>query len=329
MSLIFQHDLRFGFKKPLYQIDWLSMILLCSSAMSFNIVFTFMRQQGWFISPYIVAALVVGFLFLGLTIWRQRFLNRPLIRFDVFRKENVVHGLILLFFLGIYLASSSIYVQYAIGVLGYNNLINAETNLWMIPGIILSGVLAFYCFKYEWKLKFYVGGGFLSFFFHTFLLYLLIQPQMNIEYLQYTMILKGLGMGMLFISIFIYASKDLNMDEMFGTMSILIMIRGFLGTSFGGAILNWALYQGQWQSLSDISMFLDGGSFANGMSMYQNLSLNALMASSKIVLGSLCWLIVPILVFVLAHHYGQFDYRRIVLFRKLIKGNPTKGYRVS
>jgi len=329
ISLIFQHDQRFSFKKPLYQIDWLSMILLGSSAMSFNVFFTFMRQQGWFISPYIRTALILSFLFLGLTIWRQKFLKRPMINFKVFTRENTLHSLILLIFLGVFLSSSSVYVQYSVGVLGYNNLINAKINLWMIPGVVLAGVIAYYCFKYNWKLKLYVAGGFVAFFLHTLCLYLLIQPQMNIEYLQYSMILKGLGMGMLFISIWLYAADGVSMDGLFGAMGILIMIRGFLATAFGGAIISWALYQGQWQSLNDISMFLDNGNFTNGMAIYQNISLNALMASSKIVLGSICWLTVPILIFVLTHHYGQFNYRRVVLFRKIIKGDSVKGYRFA
>lgn len=329
VSLIFQHDQRFSFKKPLYQIDWLSMILLGSSAMSFNVFFTFMRQQGWFTSPYIRTASFLSFLFLGLTIWRQKFLKRPLIDFKVFIRENTLHSLVLLLFLGIFLASSSIYVQYSIGVLGYNNLINAKINLWMIPGVILAGVLAFYCFKYSWKMKLYIAGGFVCFFLHTLCLYLLIQPQINVEYLQYTMVLKGLGMGMLFISIWFYAADGIPMDGLFGAMGVLIMIRGFLGTALGGAIISWALYQGQWQSLNDISMFLDNGNFPNGMSIYQSTSLNAMMASSKIVLGSLCWLTIPILIFVLTHHYGQFNYRRVVFFRKLIKGDSVKGYRIA
>lgn len=136
-------------------------------------------------------------------------------------------------------------------------------------------------------MKFYVAGGFISFFLHTLCLYLLIQPQMNIEYLQYSMILKSLGMGMLFISIWLYAAEGVSMDGLFGAMGILIMIRGFLATAFGAAIISWALYRGQWQSLNDISMFLDNGNFTNGIAIYQNISLNALMASSKIVLGSI------------------------------------------
>jgi len=119
------------------------------------------------------------------------------------------------------------------------------------------------------------------------------------------------------------------MNEMMGIMVILIVVRSFLATSLGSAIIGWATYQSQWQSLTDISMYLDAGEIPNGMAIYQNISLNALMASGKIVLGTLTWLIVPILIFIATHSYGSFHYKRVVLFRKAIRGNSIKGYRLS
>ena len=330
ISLIFQHNQRFCFKKPLYQIDWLSLVLLGSSAMFFNYFFVFMRQQGWFISPYIIGSLISGVILLALTIYRQKFLKRKMIKFNFFvERENVKHGFVLLLFLGVYLASTSIYSQYTLGVLGYNNLINAHTNLYMIYGIVLAGVIAFFHFKKNWNVKYYIAGGFIAFFLHTLCLYLIIQPQMNIEYLNYSMILKGLGMGILFIGIWFYASLDLEMDDVFGVLSILIMVRTFFATAIGSAIIGWAVYQGQWQSLSDMSNYLDIGDIPNGISIYQNISLNAVMASGKIVLGALCWFIIPVLIYVMTHHYGQFNYRRLALFRKVLRGSSIRGYRLT
>ncbi|MFL9833674.1 MFS transporter [Chryseobacterium terrae] len=330
LSIIFQHNERFSFKVPLYQIDWLSLVLLIIPSMSFNIFFTFMKQQAWFSSPLIIASVIIGIIFLGLTIWRQKFLRRKMFNFKIFyKKTNVLHGLVLLFLLGLYLSATTVYLQYTVGVLGYNNLVNAEINLWMIPGVVCAGIYAFFSFKYNWNIKYYIASGFVGLFIHTLLLYLLIQPQMTIEYLQYTMIFKGFGMGSLFIGIWFYANSNLPPDDMFGTMSILLIIRGFLGTAFGGAVIGYALYQGQWQSLNDLAVNLDNGNFEDGMSIYKNISLNSLMASGKIVLGGLCWFIVPVLLFVLTHHYGKFNYRRIVIFRKVISGSTIRGYKIS
>lgn len=328
-SLIFQHNQRFGFKLPLYQIDWFSLVLLFSSLMSINYFLVFMKQQAWFNSPYIVGSLLLGIGTFVALIYRQKFLKRKMIEFSVFKKSNVIHSVILLIFLGIYLASSSVYMQYTVGVLGYNNLINAEINLWMIPGVILAGVMAFYGFKNQWPIKYYIASGFVAFFLHTLFLYFMINPQMDIDYLNYSMILKGLGMGILFIGIWFYACLDLSMPEMMGMMPILIVFRSFVATAFGGALISWASYQGQWQSLSDISIYWDTSVIGNGMLIYQSAMLNALMASGKTVLGALLWLIIPILIFVFSHHYGRFNHRRVVLFKKLIKGNSIKGYKFS
>ena len=329
LSLIFQHNQRFSFKTPLYQIDWLSMVLLVSSFMCFNYFFVFMKQQGWFISPVIISSLVAGIILFLMLFYRQKFLKRKMIDFNVFKKANVAHACILLIFLGIYLASSSIYTQYAVGVLGYNNLINADTNLWMIPGVVIAGILAFFGFKNKWPIKYYIASGFICFFLHTLSLYLIIQPQMDIDYLEYSMIIKGLGMGILFIGVWFYASLNLPMDQLMGMFSILIMARSFLITAIGSAIIGWASYQAQWQSLNDISVYLDAVDNPDGVAIYQNISLNALMASSKVVLGSLCWLIVPVLVFIATHSYGNFNYRRVIILRKMIRGNNIKGYKLT
>lgn len=328
ISLIFQHNQRFGFKMPLYQIDWLSLVLTASSFMSINYFFVFMKQQNWFHSPNIITSLIIGLGLFVTLIYRQNSLKRKMIDFGVFKKKNVIHATILLFILGLYMASTSVYTQYAVGVLGYNNLINAHTNLWMIPGIVIAGILAFIGFKNKWYIKYYIALGFVCFALHTLILYLIIQPQMDIRYLQYATVLKGLGMGTLFIGLWYYATLNLQMNEMLGMMVVLIVVRTFMATAFGSAIIGWANYQSQWQSLNDISIYLDSGETPNGMSIYQNISLNALMASGKIVLGTLTWLIVPILVFIATHSYGNFNFRRVILFRKAIRGNSIKGYKI-
>ncbi|MCG2793664.1 MAG: MFS transporter [Weeksellaceae bacterium] len=330
LSLIFQHNQRFGFKKPLYQIDWLSLVLLSISVMCLNFGLTFMRQQGWFNSPFITGSIVISLVLLAIVIYRQKFLKRKLIKFElIVQRVNLWHAFTLLMLMGAYLASTSIFTQYTLNVLGYNNLINAKLNLWMIPGIIIAGILAFYGFKQKWNVKFYIAAGFVVFFLYTLMLYLMIQPQMNIEYLYFPMFLKGLGLGILFIGIWYYATLNLQIDDMISIIGIMIMMRSFVATAFAGAFLSWAAYQGQWQSLNDISMYLENGNFTDGISLYQPMQINATLASFKIVLGYLCWLIIPILIFVLTHHYGQLNSRRIVFLRKVVRGNTIRGYKFS
>src|SRR5690606_25160410 len=216
-----------------YQIDWLSMILVGISAMSLNVGLTLMKQQAWFNSPLVVNSLLLSIVVFILLVIRQKYVKRPFFNFkEFYQRSNVAHSLILLTFLGFYLSSSSVFTQYVVGVLEYNNPINAGLNLWMIPGIILAGALAFIGFKNKWNIKWYIAAGFVSFFLHTVSLYFLMQMQMDISYLEYSMILKGLGMGILFIGIWFYASLDIPMDKIFGIMCILLMYRTFISTAF-------------------------------------------------------------------------------------------------
>lgn len=328
ISLVFQHSQRGGFKYPLYQIDWATLLLIGAWAMCFNVFFTFMKQQGWLASEHLKWAFILGVVSLFIAIYRQNRAKRKLINFRLFHsKKNLLHSTVLLFFLGVFMSSGSIYLQYTAGVLGYNNLVNAKINLYMIPGIVIAGVMAFIGFKNKWNLKYYLAPGFIVFFVHLLSLYFMIQPQMDIAYLEYAMVVKGLAMGILFIGIWFYASVGLTMADMLGALCILLICRSFLITAIGNAIIAFASYLGQWQSLSDISMYLDLGDPQNNMGMFQNITVNALMASLKKVLGALCWLIVPVLTYISFHSYGKLNFRRVVLLRKAVKGKSIKGYK--
>lgn len=326
-SVIFQHHLRFGFKMPLYQIDWVSFVFFGLSMLLFNYGFIFMRQQEWFNSQHITYSLLSGVLLLILVIFRQLSQKRKLFNFQLFaERENIIHSAILLVFLGIFMVGSGLSSLYTGNVLGYNNLTHTKLNLWLIPGIIISGIWAFYCFKNQWNLKYYIATGFLAYFFQFLMLYLIIQPHLNIEKLYIPMIFRGLGMGILFISIWFYASINLGMNDLFGILTLLMMVRNFLSTAFGTAFLGWAFYQGQLQSINDIGIYLDSSQY--GMQVYGSTQINALLSSLKSLWGMLLWVTFPILFFVLTHHYGRFNYRRLVILRKRLKGNDTKGYRL-
>lgn len=329
ISLIFQHNQRFSFRVPLYQVDWLTLLLLVGSFMSLNYGLVFMKQQDWFYSPYVVSSLVLSFVLFVALVYRQKWVKRALIDFSVFRKSNVIHATVLLMLTGLYLSSSLIFTQYTVGVLGYNNLINARLNLWMIPGVIFSGMLAYWGFSKQWPLKYYILAGFGSMFLFCFALYTALQPQMDIRYLEHMTVLKGLGLGILFIGVWFYASLNLTMNQMLGMMGILIVVRSFVSTAFGVALLSYGLYEEQWQSLNTLSNYLDSGNALQTGANLQATTLSAVMNSGKIILGGLCWLIVPTAFFVLTHSYGNFNFRRVIFLRKIIRGNSVKGYKLS
>lgn len=329
LSRIVQHDKRFAFKLPLYQIDWLSVLMFTASFMSINFGLCFMRQQNWFNSPYILISLIGGILLFVAVILRQGRQKRKLIDFSTFKQWNVIHASVLFIFFGIYLSTSSIYSQYALNVLRYPNVVNAEVQSWTVPGVLFSGVLALIGFNKKWPLKYFILLGFFFMFLHTFMLYLLISPEMDIRYLKAAMMVKGVGMGILFIGPWYLASIRLTLDQIMGVFAVLIVIRTCISTAFGQAVISYALYSAQLQSLSDMASVLDAGTVPGAGAAYRTYAQSALMNSAKIVLGAACWLFVPVAVFILTNSYGSMTNRRLVILRRAFRNRSFRGYKIK
>ncbi len=330
LSIIFQHNKRFSFKMPLYQIDWLSLVLLGASFMSLNYTLVFMRQQNWFHSPGIQWTLITAIvLFIGVVV-RQKGKKRPLIDFSGFKLPNVKHSLVLLLFLGVYLGSTSVFMQWNVAALGYNNLVNARLGLWGIPGLIAGGVLGAIGFKREWNIKYFILMGFGAFFLHSLLIYLIIQPNMNIEMFYPLIMIRNFGMVILFIGIWYYATYNLPANSSMGVISILLSFRTFVATGIASAVIGFVSYQMQWQSMADMSNYWDANLLGPAaMRGYGSMQIGALLASGKTLMGWMCWLFLPLAVFILSHSYGKMNFRRWSLFRKRIRGSRKGGYNLD
>ncbi|MCZ2101035.1 MAG: hypothetical protein LC107_05805 [Chitinophagales bacterium] len=329
LGTVFMHNKRFCFKLPLYQIDWISLLFVGISMMSLNYGLTFLKQLNWFNEPTVIWSLVISLLTFIYVIIRQTVLKRKVYDFKAFLKfKSVRFSLVLLTFQAIYLSSSSVFMQWTLGALGYNNMVNAELNLWTIPGLIVGGILGFVGFKKNWHIKYYIWTGFGALFLNILLTYLTIQPNMNIEMFYFPTFLKGLGMVILFIAVWFYATKDLGMPDGLGVISLLLLFRTFVSMAISGALIGYLNMQFQLDSIADMSNYWDAnllGPYA--MQGYGSMMMSSILAGGKTLLGWLLWLFIPISVIVLLHDYGKPNQRRRVYIKKIIKGKSVKGYR--
>ncbi len=329
LSIIFQHNQRFSFKLPLYQIDWVSIFLLGGSFMCMNYVLVFCKQQNWFNSPYIQINAILSILFMVFLVWRQKRQKRKLIHFEAFLLPNVKHSIVLLIFLGVYLSSASVYVTWTMASLGYNNLVNANLGLWGVPPLILGGALAMIGFKKGWNLKYFVLLGFGAFFVHSLLLYFILQPNMNVDMFYLILMVRNFGMVILFISIWFYATGSLPQQVSMGVTAVLLSFRTFFATALGGAVIGYFSTQMQMQSFSDMSNYWDVNMMGPAaMRGYGAMQIGSLLAAGKTLMGWLCWLFVPLALFILAHDYGKNNNRKFVLFKKWRKRESLIGYRL-
>lgn len=332
LSVVFMHDLRFSRKLPLYYIHWPSILLYAVSFFLLSYVLVFSKQQGWYTSPSIQYATMGFVLFFALFLFKQKKLKRPFVPLSIFRSKNFIQGFTLLMGLGMFLASASIQNTFTVGILGYNSTTNNLLNYAMVPGIILGGFYAFYWYKKKYPTKFLIFSGILFYTLHFVLMYFLISPQIEISYLVLPQIMRGLGMTILFISIWYYALDGFNMDETLAAVALTIVVRSVVSVAFAGALYSWAYYKLQLQGFDNLAHHLDAITLSprgGGLAVYGRAKLQAILTASKTLYGYSIIAGMILMIYTLALRFENTHYRRLILVRKLVKGESIKGYNAS
>lgn len=329
LSVIFMHDLRFSRKLPLYYIDWLSILLYILSFFLLSYVLVFAKQQSWYTSSYIQWATIGFILVFTLFIIRQNGLKKPFVPLSIFKSKSFIQGFTLLMGLGMFLASGTIQNTFTVSILGYNSPTNNLLNYAMIPGIILGGVFTRKWYNKKWPTKFLIFSGILFYTLYFVMMYFLVNPQIEMSYLIFPSILKGLGMTILFISIWYYALSGFDMNESLAAIALTIIIRSLVSVAFAGAIYSWIYYKLQLQGLENIAHHLDAITLSpkgGGLAIYGRAKLQAFLTASKTLYGYSIIVSILFMIYTLTLKFEKIHYRRLILIRKVLKGEPLKGY---
>lgn len=319
ISWITMHNKYFALKMPLYYIDWLSILLFISTFMGLAFVLAFGKQQDWFNSVNIIRASIISFVSFAVLVIRQSTLKRPYLAFHIFKKTNVKHGLLMLFFLGMYMGVSSIQSIFAVGILQYDQLTNAKLNLLMIPGIILAAIVAIIWFKNELNLRMFVFSGFGAMLMYTIILYLSMVPEFNYERWYLPMFLKGYGMCCLFIGVWYYTLDKLDVSDMLPAIGFVLVWRTFLAVGMFSALYSWIQYRFQVQSLGDMAVYWDATllNTQDTMLNLKSIQINAILVANKKLLGYVVIAGIGVMIYIFTHHFGREKYTRTLLVRAL------------
>ncbi|WP_228372400.1 MFS transporter [Chryseobacterium daeguense] len=333
---VLMHDKYFALKVPLHYIDWMSIILFISAFMFLAYVLSFGKQQDWLNSKRIIHAAIASFISFGLLVVRQFTLKRPYLSFSIFTKNNVLNGLFMLFWMGMFLGTASIQNIFSVGVLGYDQLTNAKLNLFMIPGLITAGIAAVYWFKKKKPLKMFIFSGFSAMLGYALIMYFSMVPEFNYENWYLPMFLKGYGMAALFIAVWFYTLDKLELNDMLAAIGLVLVWRTFLTVGIFSALFSWFQYQFQIESLGNLAVYMDGMTIspqnvAGNMKMIQ---LNAILAANKRIFGYVVIVGFMVLVYVLTHHFGvkRFHYLRFIRVlsgKSIIAGRRIKERRIE
>ena len=237
LTLLYVRSPKYAEKKSASEVDWLGIGLLAVSVGSLQYVLERGQEDDWFASKTITTLAVTAFFGFFFFIWRELTTPNPIVALRVLKNGNLRIGTILSFILGFGLYGSTfiipLYTQSSLGWTAQQSgalmIPAALTTAFMMPIIgqmLQRGV----------KQQYLVALGMLIFCLFCFWGYRILTPDTGKDDFFWMLILRGFGMGMLFIPITALSLSSLKGQEIGQGASFTGMMRQ-LGGSFGIAAI--------------------------------------------------------------------------------------------
>ena len=237
LTLMYVKSPKYGEKLKANQVDWWGIVFLASFIGSLQYVLEHGQQDDWFADPTIVILSVITVFGLLAFIWREMTYEHPIVNLKVLKDSNLRIGTIMCFILGFGLYGSTFIVPiYTQSVLGWTAL---DTGLLLIPSSLTTAFMMPIIGKLIQKgvpQTYMVAIGFLVFFFFTFTMHNIITNDTGEEHMFWPLILRGMGLGLLFVPITTLSLSTLKGKGIGEGAAFTGMMRQ-LGGSFGIAII--------------------------------------------------------------------------------------------
>lgn len=326
--------IKLGKKIPLYGIDWIGLLLW--TVMLFAIVFICIYGDfyDWLDSVQIRSCIVIAVVSLLININRMTSIRHPYIDPQVFRYKKFPVVLFLFLMLCLFLTTSSVLQNaFMTSILQYDMLNAISLNWCVFAGILAGAGIVFFrqaVLKEGYKLLISVGFT-LIVMYQYYMYFLLIYPDLNIESLYLPNFLKGIGHGVLYISLTIYVAKHIPFKHFFQSLCVLSFIRTSIATPLGSAILNrWMkhLQRDNWRLLSrNMDNLHEWMPDVSLMQLYEEVNTQTMLTSLKELFGWICLLGTVFLVIVLS--YRIWRDRHLAALKMLHSLPVKKRYRPS
>jgi DHA2 family multidrug resistance protein len=222
-------------------VDWWGILLLAIAVGSLQTVLEKGESEDWFATPYITALGVTSVLGLILFIWRELSTDHPIVNFKIMRHRSFSVGMFTSFILGFGLYGSVfVFPVFCQNLLGFSPLQTGELlfpgGLWTIVMMPFIGIML----KKNIPAQFMATiGMFLFFVFCSMLSKSTLQSGTGDFFLP--LIIRGVGMALLFVPLTTLAIQDLKGAEIGQGSGLNNMMRQ-LGGSFGIAALTTLIH---------------------------------------------------------------------------------------
>lgn len=237
LTLSFVKSPKYGDKLKSNQVDWWGIVFLTSFIGSLQYVLEHGQQDDWFNDKGILTLTCISFIGLLLFIWRENTYKHPIVNLGVLKDGNLRIGILMSFILGFGLYGSTLIIPiYTQAILGWTA---TDAGLLLIPGSITTALMMPFIGKMIQRgvpQGYMVALGFLVFFFFTIIMRNKMTPDTGTEHFYWALILRGVGLGLLFVPITTLSLSTLKGKQIGEGAAFTGMLRQ-LGGSFGIAII--------------------------------------------------------------------------------------------
>lgn len=268
LTLQFVRSPKYGEKRSISEIDWWGIILLAISVGSLQYVLERGHDDDWFSSKMIITLTVTAIFGFFFFIWREFSYKNPIVDLRVLKNGNLRVGTILSFLLGFGLYGSTFIIPlYTQSTLGWTA---QQSGMLMIPAALTTAFMMPIIGRILQKgvpQQYLVAGGMVIFFAYSFWGYKILTPDTGAPDFFWMLILRGIGLGLLFIPITTLSLSTLKGQQIGQGAAFTGMMRQ-LGGSFGVALITTFLATQNIQHRSDLVSKLD----INNPSVQQRVS---------------------------------------------------------
>ncbi|MFV0607335.1 MAG: DHA2 family efflux MFS transporter permease subunit [Niabella sp.] len=257
LTLQFVKSPKFAAKKAANEIDWLGIFLLSVTVGSLQFILERGHEEDWFESTTIIIFTALAVFGLFFFIWRELTYKNPIVELRVLQNGNLRIGTIMSFILGFGLYGSTFVIPlYTQSLLGWTAF---QSGMLMIPATLATAVMMPFVGRLVSRgvsQQYMVATGLLLFFVYSVWGYKILTPDTGQENFFWMLIVRGIGLSLLFIPITTMALSTLKGQQIGQGAAFTGMMRQ-LGGSFGVAAITTFLTNRNMMYRNDMVSKLD------------------------------------------------------------------------
>jgi DHA2 family multidrug resistance protein len=242
----------YGGKKSLSEVDWLGIGFLIMAVGSLQFVLEKGQEHDWFEDGHIILFAVLSVLGVYLFIWRELVAKDPAVDLRVLKDKNLAIGTVLSFILGFGLYGSTFVIPlFTQNSLGWTAL---QAGIMLVPSSVATGLMMPIVGRAVQKgvsQKYLIAMGFSVFFGFSLWAYTVITPFTGEGDFFWMLMVRGVGLGLLFVPTTTWALSSLKGKEIGQGAAFTGMVRQ-LGGSFGIALISTYISRRNVQHRADI-----------------------------------------------------------------------------